>query len=185
MKTIFNALLLMGISMQSQAANSCASSLDFSFRPLAGKESVKLCDQHANQVLLVVNTASKCGYTKQYEGLEKLHAGLSDKGFAVLGFPSNEFGGQEPGTEEEIQKFCTLTYGVKFPMYEKTSVKGSSASPFYQGLKAATGSEPAWNFHKYLIGADGKVIKAYPSGVTPSDAGLRKDIDDALAARKP
>ena len=161
----------------------CAPSLDFSFRPLAGKVAVKLCEKHANEVLLVVNTASKCGYTPQYEGLETLHASLAGKGFSVIGFPSNEFGGQEPGTEEQIQEFCTLTYGVKFPMYEKTSVKGTSASPFYQGLSKATNSIPGWNFHKYLIAADGTILKAYPSSVKPNDAGLLADIEAALAAR--
>lgn len=178
---IFSALL--GVFMSNAVLAKCASSLDFSFRPLAGKVPVKLCEKHANQVLLVVNTASKCGYTPQYEGLEALHTSMAGKGFAVIGFPSNEFGGQEPGTEAQIQEFCTLTYGVKFPMYEKTSVKGSSAAPFYQGLIKATGSTPAWNFHKYLIGADGTILKAYPSSVKPNDAGLLADIKAALAAR--
>ncbi len=176
-------IVLTGIFMSSVAFANCASSLDFSFRPLAGKVAVKLCEKHANEVLLVVNTASKCGYTPQYEGLEALHAKYASKGFSVLGFPSNEFGGQEPGTEAQIQEFCTLTYGVKFPMYEKTSVKGSSASLFYQGLTKATGSTPAWNFHKFLIGADGTILKAYPSSTKPDDAQLLKDIDSALAAR--
>jgi glutathione peroxidase len=175
------ATLILGVFMNTANA-SCPASLDFSFRPLAGKTPVKLCQQHAKQVLLVVNTASKCGHTPQYEGLEALHAKLAEKGFAVIGFPSNEFGGQEPGSEAEIQQFCTLTYGVKFPMYEKTSVKGASASPFYQGLAKATGSAPGWNFHKYLIGADGTILKAYPSGVKPNDEGLLKDIEAALAA---
>lgn len=170
--------------MTSAAMAKCAPSLDFSFRPLAGKVAVKLCEKHADEVLLVVNTASKCGYTPQYEGLEALHASYAGKGFSVIGFPSNEFGGQEPGTEEQIQEFCTLTYGVKFPMYEKTSVKGSGANPFYQGLIKATGSTPGWNFHKYLVAADGTILKAYPSGVKPDDTGLRADIDAALAARK-
>ncbi len=169
--------------MSNAAFAKCAPSLDFSFRPLAGKVAVKLCEKHANEVLLVVNTASKCGYTPQYEGLEALHASLADKGFSVIGFPSNEFGGQEPGTEEQIQEFCTLTYGVKFPMYEKTSVKGSNVNPFYQGLIKATGSTPAWNFHKYLIGADGTILKAYPSSIKPNDPGLLADIQAALAAR--
>jgi glutathione peroxidase len=176
--------IISGVFMTSSVYAKCAPALDFSFRPLAGKESVKLCEKHANQVLLVVNTASKCGYTPQYEGLEALHAKYASQGFAVIGFPSNEFGGQEPGTEKEIQEFCTLTYGVKFPMYEKTSVKGASATPFYQGLAKATGSAPAWNFHKYLIGADGAILKAYPSSVKPNDPQLLKDIDAALAARK-
>jgi glutathione peroxidase len=176
--------LLTGVTLSMNALATCATSLDFSFRPLAGKTAVKLCDAHANQVLLVVNTASKCGYTRQYEGLEALHAANSAKGFAVIGFPSNEFGGQEPGTEAQIQEFCTLTYGVKFPMYEKTSVKGAAASAFYQNLTKATGSAPAWNFHKYLIGADGAILKAYPSSVKPNDPQLLKDIAAAIAARK-
>ncbi len=175
--------VLLGVFMTNAASAKCATTLDFSFRPLAGKTAVKLCEKHANEVLLVVNTASKCGYTTQYEGLEALHSSLKDKGFSVIGFPSNEFGGQEPGTEEQIQEFCTLTYGVKFPMYEKTSVKGASASPFYQGLSKATGSVPGWNFHKYLIGADGTILKAYASGVKPNDAGLLADIQSALSAR--
>ena len=179
-KSVFS--LLSGLTMAAQLHASCVSSLDFSFRPLAGKTPVKLCDQYGGKVLLVVNTASKCGYTKQYEGLEALHANYSTKGFAVLGFPSNQFGGQEPGTEEEIQQFCTLTYGVKFPMFEKTEVKGPSAHPFYQGLSKAGGGEPGWNFHKYLIGADGTILKGYGSGVKPDDAGLISDIEAALAS---
>ena len=179
-KAVF--LSLAGLAMAAQLHASCASSLDFSFRPLAGKTPIKLCEQFGGKVLLVVNTASKCGYTKQYEGLEALHANYSGKGFAVLGFPSNQFGGQEPGTEEQIQEFCTLTYGVKFPMFEKTAVKGAEAHPFYQGLSKAGGGEPAWNFHKYLIGADGTVLKGYASAVKPDDANLIRDIEAAIAS---
>lgn len=178
-KTLFWSLA--GLTMAAHLHAGCASSLDFSFRPLAGKTPVKLCEQYGGKVLLVVNTASKCGYTNQYEGLEALHAKYSDKGFAVLGFPSNQFGGQEPGTEEQIQEFCTLTYGVKFPMFEKTAVKGDDAHPFYQGLSKAGGGAPGWNFHKYLIGADGTVLKGYASGVKPNDDALVKDIEMALA----
>ncbi len=167
------------------AQAACSDTLDFSFRPLASKTPIKLCDHYAGQVLLVVNTASKCGYTKQYEGLEKLHADTASKGFAVLGFPSNQFGGQEPGTEAQIQEFCTLTYGVKFPMFEKTEVKGESAAAFYKLLAKQGGGEPQWNFHKYLIGRDGTVIKGYPSSVKPDDANLAKDIATAIAAKAP
>ena len=165
------------------ATAKCSELLDYSFRPLAGKTPVKLCDKYAGKVLLVVNTASKCGFTKQYEGLEKLHAELQTKGFSVLGFPSNDFAGQEPGTEAQIQEFCTLTYGVKFPMFEKTSVTGAAAAPFYQKLGAAGGGEPKWNFHKYLIGRDCKLIKAFASGVKPESAELRAAVDAALAAK--
>lgn len=174
---------LLSVVAVAQSADACPALLDQSFRPLSSKTAVKLCDAHLNQVLLVVNTASKCGFTTQYEGLEKLHAGLSGKGFSVLGFPSNEFGGQEPGTEEQIKEFCTLTYGVKFPMYEKTSVKGASASPFYKKLAADGGGEPKWNFHKYLVGRDGVVIKGYPSSVKPDSPELLADIEKALAQK--
>jgi len=138
---------------------------------------------YRGKVTLVVNVASKCGYTPQYEGLEKLHHDLSPKGFAVLGFPSNDFGGQEPGSPEQIADFCRLTYGVTFPMFEKVRTKsGPGQSPIYQ-FRGTTGNLPAWNFNKYLVGKDGKVIAYYPSDVTPDDARLRGDIQKALAAR--
>jgi glutathione peroxidase len=158
----------------------CGGLLDHEFRYLAGKEKVRLCEKYADQVVLVVNTASKCGYTKQYEGLEKLHAELKPKGFSVLGFPSNDFMGQEPGSEKEIQEFCTLTYGVKFPMFEKTTVKGDSAHPFYKALTAAADNAPDWNFHKYLIDRNGKFIATFGPGTKPDDEKLRAAIELAL-----
>ena len=142
-------------------------------------------NEYAGDVLLVVNTASKCGFTPQYEGLEALHAKYSDQGFAVLGFPSNDFMGQEPGTEKEIKEFCALTYGVKFPMFEKVHVKGDDATPFYRALKAKTGDEPAWNFHKYLIDRDGKVVGSFGSKVEPGDAKLVVAIEEALSEPAP
>jgi glutathione peroxidase len=159
----------------------CSALLDREFRPLAAKEPVNLCALFEGKVLLVVNTASKCGYTPQYEGLEKLHRELSDQGFAVLGFPSNDFMGQEPGSEEEIREFCTNTYGVQFPMFQKVSVKGKDADPLFVELAKATGQEPGWNFHKYLIGKDGEVIQSFPSRVKPDSEELRKAIEAALA----
>jgi glutathione peroxidase len=136
---------------------------------------------YKGKVTLVVNVASKCGYTPQYDGLEKLHQELAPKGFAVLGFPSNDFGGQEPGTAEEIQQFCKLTYGVTFPMFEKSVTKaGPGQSPIYSYL-GQTGNLPAWNFSKYLIGKDGKVIAFYPSKVKPDAPELRDAIAKALA----
>jgi glutathione peroxidase len=136
---------------------------------------------YKGKVTLVVNVASKCGYTPQYDGLEKLHKELAPKGFAVLGFPSNDFGGQEPGTAAEIQEFCKLTYGVTFPMFEKSVTKaGPGQSPIYTYL-GQTGNLPAWNFSKYLIGKDGKVIAFYPSKVKPDAPELRDAIAKALA----
>ncbi len=159
--------------------------LDQDYRSLAGKEAVNLNRSYGGKVLLVVNTASKCGYTPQYEGLEALHQQLSGRGFAVLGFPSNDFKGQEPGTEAQIQEFCTLTYGVKFPMFEKVHVIGPDTTPLYRALTTATGVAPGWNFHKYLISRDGRVVAQFPSKVTPEDPQLRAAIERELAAPAP
>jgi glutathione peroxidase len=134
------------------------------------------------KVTLVVNVASKCGFTPQYEGLEKLHRDLKGRGFAVLGFPSNDFGGQEPGTAAEIGEFCRLTYDVTFPMFSKLVTKaGPDQSPIYQYL-GTSGKLPAWNFSKYVIGKDGKIVAFFPSPVTPDASELRAAISQALAA---
>jgi glutathione peroxidase len=159
--------------------------LDRTYRPLAGKEPVNLNETYAGQVLLVVNTASKCGFTPQYEGLEALQKQYAAQGFSVLGFPSNDFMGQEPGTEAEIKEFCTLTYGVQFPMFEKVHVKGPDATALYRDLAAATGVSPGWNFHKYLIGRDGRVVADFSSKVKPDDAGLVAAIERELKAPRP
>jgi glutathione peroxidase len=134
----------------------------------------------AGKVLLVVNTASECGFTPQYAGLEQLWREYQGRGFAVLGFPSNEFGAQEPGSEAEIKTFCETRYKVSFPMFAKISVKGPTQSPIYRFLTAGHGV-PKWNFHKYLVGKDGQVIQAYESKVAPDDPQLRAAIDSALA----
>lgn len=178
----FPARLLLAAGVLLAAPAFAAELLDVSYRPLAGKEPVNLEQRYRGQVLLVVNTASKCGFTPQYEGLEKLNQDLKNRGFAVLGFPSNDFKGQDPGSEQEIQEFCTLTYGVKFPMFEKVHVLGAQATPLYQRLTAASGVAPAWNFHKYLIGRDGRLIAQFPSRVTPDDPQLKAAIERALAA---
>ena len=159
--------------------------LDRDYRQLAGKQTVNLQSTYGGQVLLVVNTASKCGFTPQYEGLEAMHAKYKDQGFAVLGFPSNDFMGQEPGSEEEIQEFCTLTYGVKFPMFEKVQVRGDSPTPLYADLIKATGEAPGWNFHKYLIDRSGKVIASFGSRTTPQDPKLVAAVEKALAEPAP
>lgn len=131
------------------------------------------------KVLVVVNTASECGYTPQYEGLEKLYEANKDKGVVVLGFPSNDFGGQEPGTAAEIKLFCESKYHVQFPMFEKVKTKGEGQSPVYQFLTAKYG-EPKWNFHKYVVGKDGQVRAAFPSKVTPDSPELAEAIASAL-----
>lgn len=131
------------------------------------------------KVVLVVNVASECGYTPQYEGLQKLYVDYKDRGLVVLGFPCNQFGGQEPGSAAQIQAFCSTKFHVGFPMFEKVDVKGPKQAPVYAFLTTKHG-EPAWNFHKYLVGKDGQVISAFKSGVTPESAELRGAIEAAL-----
>jgi glutathione peroxidase len=159
--------------------------LDQKYRELAGKRVFNLGQAYSGQVLLVVNTASKCGFTPQYEALEAMHARYKPRGFAVLGFPSNDFMGQEPGSEKQIQEFCTLTYGVKFPMFEKVHVKGNEATPLYRALAAATGEAPKWNFHKYLIDRNGKVVASYGSRTKPDDPALVAKLESLLAMPAP
>ena len=154
--------------------------LDFDFRRLASDDVVNLSDEYADKVVLVVNTASKCGNTPQYDGLEKLYQEFGGEGLVVLGFPSNDFLGQEPGTEEEIQEFCRLTYKVRFPMFEKVTVKKGDAHPFFDQLASEAGTYPTWNFHKYLVGRDGKVIREFSPGTQPYDADLVAEIQSAL-----
>jgi glutathione peroxidase len=138
--------------------------------------------QYKGKVSLVVNVASKCGYTPQYEGLENLQREMKGKGFNVLGFPSNDFGGQEPGTEREIATFCRLTYDVTFPMFEKVvTMRGPSQSPIYAFL-GRSGRLPAWNFTKYVVDKQGKVVAFFESQVTPEDPALRAAIAKALAS---
>jgi glutathione peroxidase len=141
---------------------------------------VHLCEQLQGKVVLVVNTASRCAYTPQYEGLERLHARYREQGLVVAGFPSNDFAGQEPGTEQQIRDFCRLTYGVKFPMFEKQRVKGAAADPFYRHLARVTGESPRWNFHKYLLDRDGRVVASLPSQVKPEDPRLVGLIEELL-----
>jgi len=135
----------------------------------------------SGKVLLVVNTASKCGYTPQYQGLQQLHTKYSERGFEVLGFPSNDFGGQEPGTAQEIQNFCVSMYDVNFPMFEKTKTTGQDRSPLYALLSDAHG-EPKWNFHKYLIDKQGRPVQAWPSKVEPGSPEIASAIEAQLAA---
>jgi glutathione peroxidase len=151
---------------------------DLSVRTLEGKE--QPLSAYRGKVALVVNVASACGYTPQYAGLEKLSKAHAAKGLVVLGFPSNDFGAQEPGTPEEIRDFCSTKWGVTFPLFEKVTTKGAAQSPVYALLAAKDGG-PKWNFHKYLVGKDGTVLAGFPSKVAPESAELASAIDAALA----
>jgi len=175
-------LTALALLLTTGPAIACQSALlDENFRRLASTEEINLCETYADKVILVVNTASKCGNTPQYDGLEKLYADYQDQGLVVLGFPSNDFMGQEPGTEAEIQEFCRLTYNVKFPMFEKTSVKADDAHPFFVKLAASSGTYPRWNFHKFLIGRDGELITDFSPRTQPEDEDVVASIETALA----
>lgn len=160
-------------------STSCPAILKHTFNRLQDDAKQDLC-QYSGKVILVVNTASFCGFTNQYEGLEKLYAKYADKGFVVLGFPSNDFGQQEPGSAKEIADFCYNTYGVKFPMFAKSSVQGKDANPLYVELIKATGTTPKWNFYKYLVDRNGKVVDSYASVTTPESKTLVAAIEKAL-----
>lgn len=161
-------------------APACPPLLNKTFPRLQDEKPQSLC-QYRGKVLLVVNTASYCGFTDQYKGLEALYARYKDRGLVVLGFPSNDFGNQEPGSGKEIAEFCTSTFGVKFPMFAKSSVRGENANPLFAELSQASGTRPKWNFYKYLVGRSGQVIDSYSSMTTPDDRGLVRDIEKALA----
>jgi glutathione peroxidase len=164
------------------AARSTRSLGDFQVKTLEG-DAVSL-DRWKGKVVLIVNTASQCGFTPQYAGLEALHNELEPKGFAVLGFPCNEFGGQEPGDAKEIRSFCTDHFQVTFPLFEKVNVKpGDGQAPLYAWLRESTGQSPSWNFCKYLVGKDGKVIQFWSSKTTPESSELHTAIETALAAK--
>jgi glutathione peroxidase len=152
---------------------------DFSVKNINGQE-IKLSD-YQDKVVLFVNVASQCGYTPQYKGLEALYNTYKDRGFVILGFPSNDFGAQEPGTDDQIKQFCDLKYNVTFDMFSKVKVKGSGQVDVYKYLTDATKSEVQWNFNKFLVDKSGKVVKYYASGVAPDSAALVKDIEALLA----
>lgn len=163
----------------SPAAGACPASLNFQFPRLQDEAPQNLC-QYAGKVVLVVNTASYCGFTPQYEGLEALYGKYHDRGLVVIGFPSNDFT-QEPGSEKEIAEFCYNTYGVKFPMVGKSHVRGAEANPMYTLLAKQTGTAPKWNFYKYLIDRKGQVIGSYNSATTPTDKAFVAKIEQLLA----
>ncbi len=160
-------------------AGNCPASLNFQFPRLQDEAPQNLC-QYAGKVVLVVNTASYCGFTPQYEGLEALYSRYRDRGLVVLGFPSNDFS-QEPGSSKEIADFCYNTYGVKFPMLGKSHVRGGDVNPMYALLAKETGTAPKWNFYKYLIDRSGNVVASYNSMTTPDDKQFVAKIEQLLS----
>ena len=178
MKTVVRSILVVALSaLVGAAGGSVTSFYEIKTKSLDGKPADLAA--YRGTVNLVVNVASYCGYTPQYSGLEKLHREMKGKGFSVLGFPSNDFGEQEPGTAEEIATFCKRTYDVTFPMFEKVVTKGAGQSPVYAFL-GQSGHLPAWNFAKYVIDKQGKVVAFFPSEVTPEDPKLRAAIAKAM-----
>jgi glutathione peroxidase len=180
---VLAALVVMVSPMPTSAAElPCPAILNQQFANLMD-EPVSLCQFHG-KVLLIVNTASECGYTPQYEGLETIYRRYRDKGFAVLGFPANDFGGQEPGTNKEIAQFCRVNYGITFPIFAKTSVVGANANPLFKQLAVKTGKPPRWNFHKYLLDRTGQPAAVFESAVEPEDRRLTSQIEKLLAANE-
>jgi glutathione peroxidase len=175
------ALLIWAVAPPA-AAQTCPTLLNHTFPRLQDDSPQNLC-QYSGNVVLVVNTASYCGFTPQYEGLEKLYAQYAKRGFTILGFPSGDFGNQEKASNKEIAEFCFNTYGVKFPMFAKSTVKGGSANPLFATLTKDTGQAPRWNFHKYLINREGKVVASFPSQVEPLDTRVTSQIEALLASK--
>ncbi|MDC1466809.1 glutathione peroxidase [Litorivicinus sp.] len=174
--------LILVISMTTLKAKAdCAALLDHSIRQLAGEKVDRLCELYQNQVVMIVNTASKCGFTPQFDGLEKLYKKHKSEGFVVLGFPSKDFGNQEYASESETADFCRLTYGVQFPMYETMHAKKGKADPLFKGLaEAADNDYPSWNFHKYILDRNGKLVGSFGSFTGPSSKRMERVILEAL-----
>jgi len=181
MKTI--ALLATLIAMTTIAAHA-ESIYDIKLKDIDGKDTTLAA--YKGKAVLIVNVASKCGYTKQYTGLESIYEKYKGQGFVVLGFPCNQFGGQEPGTNEEIKQFCSSKFNVTFPMFDKIEVNGANRHPLYVALAGSESPFPGdikWNFNKFLIGKDGKIAKRFDSGVKPESDEMAKAIEAALAAK--
>ena len=178
-KLISNALIYLGLSMPASASSLTA--FDFEFTDVSGKPYP--LSQHKGKVLMIVNTASKCGFTPQYEALNNVYEKFKDKGLVVIAVPSNDFGGQEPLSNSEIKEFCELQFKTKFPIMSKATVIGENADPFYKWANEQAGvfGKPKWNFHKYIIGKDGKLKEWFSSITKPDDAAVLKAIENALA----
>lgn len=181
-KLMVFAILTGCIFMQSAWAAECPALLNHRMSTLSGGKQ-DFC-AFRGRVVLVVNTASYCGYTRQYEGLQGLYDKYRDQGLMVVGFPANDFGMQEPGTNEEVADFCERTYKVKFPMMAKSSVVGAQPNGMFAALAKATGDAPRWNFHKYVISRDGTMAKSFASKVSPDSADLVSEIERQLAMKK-
>lgn len=182
MKVLISAVALAASLMAAPAlANQCGEILGHSMQQLNTRESVDLCDSFKGKTLLVVNTASKCGFTKQFEGLEALYQQYKDKGLVVLGFPSDSFM-QEYDDAEKTAEVCYLTYGVKFPMFASSKVRGDEANPVFKALIAKTGESPSWNFNKYLVSSDEQTVKHFGSRTAPDDKDFIAELEKMLAA---
>jgi len=163
------------------APSACTPLLQHSFLRLQDEKPQSLC-QYGGKVLVIVNTASFCGFTGQYKGLEALHAKYKDRGLVVLGFPSNDFS-QETGSNKEIADFCENTFGVKFPMFAKSGVTGQAANPLFRQLAEKTGDSPRWNFHKYVVSRDGREVSSFGSSVAPGNSAFLQDVEKKLLAK--
>ena len=187
--TLAAGLLAAAVPAQAQtpaapvaAAKACPALLNHRFDRLQDEKPQDLC-QYAGRVVLVVNTASFCGFTGQYKALEALHSRLQPRGLVVLGFPANDFGRQEPGSNQAIADFCENTFGVQFPMFTKTSVVGAGANPLYRQLAARTGQVPQWNFHKYLIDRSGQTVRSFPSATEPNDPAFVRELEKMIQVK--
>lgn len=182
MKTL--ALLCALMVMMTTLATHAASIYDIKLKDIDGKDTTLAA--YKGKVVLIVNVASKCGFTKQYAGLETIYQKYKDQGFVILGFPCNQFGGQEPGTNEEIKQFCSSKYSVTFPLFDKIEVNGANRHPLYVALAGNDSPFPGdikWNFNKFLLGKDGKILHRFDSKVTPESEELNQAITAALAAK--
>ncbi len=180
----FTALFAAMTLVTALTASAAQTVLDVPVKNIDGKETA--LKEHKGKVILVVNVASKCGYTKQYTGLEAIQQKYKDKGFTVAGFPCNQFGGQEPGSNEQIKEFCSSKFNVTFPLYDKIEVNGANRHPLYTQLAGKDSPFPGdikWNFNKFLIGKDGKIIARFDSKVTPESPEMAAAIEKALAAK--
>ena len=182
MTCLFGLFALLSGLQPAIAAPSCSPLLSHTFPRLQDEAPQSLC-QYQGKVILVVNTASFCGFTSQYEGLEKLYAKYKDQGLVVLGFPSNDFGQQEPGSNKEIADFCKNTYDVKFPMFAKSVVSGNNPNPLFKMLIAKTDTTPKWNFYKYLIDRNGNVVDSFGSITKPSSSSITNEVEKLLGEK--